>query len=101
MAGFSKVIGRLHWPGSSHEETRTGIAVRHFWQNAPKSLEINQDSIVLRLFPKQFADLHEIQGGERKTHVVNVSFGHDHVSQVPLDWTRSPVLATAPPAWYS
>ncbi|MEO6487029.1 MAG: hypothetical protein ABIO78_03690, partial [Thermoanaerobaculia bacterium] len=48
---------------------RTGIAVRHFWQNSPKSLEADTHQLVLRLFPGQFADLHEIQGGEQKTHV--------------------------------
>ena len=78
----------------------TGLAVRHFWQNAPKSLEADGQEIRLRLFPGQFADLHEIQGGEQKTHVFHVAFGNDGLSELPLDWARRPALATASPAWY-
>jgi hypothetical protein len=74
---------------------RTGIAVRHFWQNAPKSLEATGSHLRLRLFPRQFADLHEIQGGERKTHTFHVAFGTDTVSSVPLDWVRQPAFVAA------
>jgi hypothetical protein len=79
---------------------QTGVAVRHFWQNAPKSVEADARHIVFRLFPAQFADLHEIQGGEQKTHVLHVAFGRDDVSEMALDWARCPALATAAPEWY-
>jgi hypothetical protein len=82
------------------EDGATGVAVRHFWQNAPKALEADGDGLVLRLFPRQFADLHETQGGEQKTHVFHVAFGDDQVSAAPLDWVRRPALVSAPPAWY-
>jgi hypothetical protein len=78
----------------------TGIAIRHFWQNAPKCLEADHHRMVLRLLPRQFADLHEIQGGEQKTHVFHVAFGDDAVSAPALDWARRPALATASPEWY-
>ena len=79
---------------------QTGIAVRHFWQNAPKCLEADATRMGLRLFPKQYADLHEIQGGEQKTHVFHVAFGHDPVSTPPLDWARRPAFGCASPDWY-
>ncbi len=79
---------------------RTGVAIRQFWQNSPKSLESDGRQIVLRLFPKQFGDLHEIQGGERKTHAFHVAFADDQVSAMPLDWARRPAQASAAPAWY-
>src|SRR4029453_2542577 len=58
----------------SGSDTFTGIAVQHFWQNAPKSLDIANNELRLRLFPRHFAALHEIQGGEQKTHVFHVDF---------------------------
>ncbi len=46
-----------------------------FWQNFPKAIEATNDSLTLRLFPEQFADVHELQGGEQKTHTFAVAFG--------------------------
>lgn len=42
--------------------------VEDFWQQFPKAIEAEGREIRLRLFPGQFADLHELQGGEQKTH---------------------------------
>lgn len=77
------------------------VAMPEFWQNFPKAVEAANDAIVLRLFPHQYADLHEIQGGEQKTHTVFVAFGRDTVTTVPLDWCRAPLLARVPPSWSS
>ena len=81
-------------------EASLAIAISHFWQNFPKAVEAAADSLTLRLFPRQYADLHELQGGEQKTHVVFVSFGQDKVTRDPLAWCRSPSLPHADPAWY-
>jgi hypothetical protein len=78
-----------------------GMAMNHFWENFPKALEANADGVVLRLFPRQSSDIHELQGGEQKTHVFHIAFGHDAVTEVPLDWCRNPLLAHADPEWYS
>src|SRR5262249_34956083 len=37
------------------------------------------------------------QGGEQKTHEFHVAFGHDTVTDVPLDWCRTPLLASVDP----
>lgn len=87
------------WAGEG--SAQTGVAMRYFWQNSPKALEADSRQVVLRLFPGQFADLHEIQGGERKTHSFYVAFGEDGVSELPLDWVRRPVFVSANPAWYA
>ena len=42
----------------------------------------------MRLFPQQYADVHEIQGGEQKTHELFVAFGRDTVTDEPLAWCR-------------
>jgi hypothetical protein len=76
-----------------------GVAVPHFWQNFPRAIEASDASLTLRLFPGQFADLHELQGGEQKTHECWLSFGSDTVSAQPLDWCRSPTLTCIDPEW--
>ena len=44
--------------------------MEYFWQNFPKAIEATPDSLTLRFFPKQYADVHELQGGEQKTHTL-------------------------------
>ncbi len=46
----------------------------NFWQNFPKSIDIDTDQIALRLFPMHHGDTYEIQGGERKRHEVMFGF---------------------------
>jgi hypothetical protein len=79
-----------------------GIAVTmpYFWQNFPKALEADEGVLTLRLFPRQYADMHEVQGGEQKTHTFYVAYARDTVSDLPLDWCRNPLVAKAPPRWY-
>ena len=50
-------------------------AIKNFWQNFPKALDIENDLLVVRLFPKYFGDFHELQGGERKTHTIFLEYG--------------------------
>ena len=79
----------------------TAVSVRHFWQNFPKAITAETTRVSLGLFPRAFADLHELQGGERKTHTIGIAFGRDPVSDVPLDWIRRPSLVSASPEWYA
>jgi hypothetical protein len=76
------------------------LAMRHFWQNFPKAVTATTDAVTLHLFPRQYADVHEIQGGEQKTHTFHVAFGPDPVTAEPLAWCRSPLLPRATPDWY-
>jgi hypothetical protein len=75
------------------------LASRHFWQNFPKALEISESEISLSLFPRQWNDLHELQGGEQKTHTFAISFGHDGITEVPLEWFRQPLIPAFDPEW--
>ncbi len=77
------------------------VTTPRFWQNFPKAIEADASGLTLRLFPRQFDDLHELQGGEQKTHVVGIGFGSDRVGNQPLDWIRSPMRLTATPEWYA
>jgi hypothetical protein len=76
------------------------IAMPQFWQNFPKAIEAGPGELTLRLFPRQSAGAHELQGGEQKTHTFFIAFDRDRVTEVPLDWSRAPLLARADSSWY-
>ena len=76
------------------------ITQRQFWERFPKAIEATHDRLVLRFLPGQFADSHELQGGEQISEEFVVSFERDQISDVPLDWVRNPMQARAGPAWY-
>lgn len=76
-----------------------GVAVPHFWQNFPMAIEAGATSLALRLFPGQFEALHELQGGEQKTHTFALGFGRDATPDA-LEWFRHAPRAHASPEWY-
>ncbi|MFT5814593.1 MAG: hypothetical protein ACI9VT_002354 [Psychroserpens sp.] len=43
------------------------VTIDKFWQNFPKSLSVKDNIVILSLFPTTHY-LHELQGGEKKTH---------------------------------
>ena len=77
------------------------IVVEHFWQNFPRAIEVDGQYLTFRMWPRQFADLHELQGGEQKTHRFTLAFGDDPMAHDALCWGRSPSAAGVPPEWYS
>jgi exo-rhamnogalacturonan lyase-like protein len=86
---------------ASHASGVVHVAVEHFWQNFPKAIEAATRTVTLRFWPRQYGDLHEIQGGEQKTHTLMLALGDDPMSRDALFWGRSPATAAATPAWYS
>jgi hypothetical protein len=78
-----------------------GVAMPDFWENFPKAITADAGGITLGLFPKQSADVHELQGGEQKTHTFYVAFGKDTVTDEPMVWCRSPLVCHADPEWYA
>ncbi|MFA5911166.1 MAG: hypothetical protein WC815_20515 [Vicinamibacterales bacterium] len=83
-----------------HSRGRVGFAVEHFWQNWPRAAGAEPDALVLRLFPGQCANEHELQGGEQKTHRFTLIFGDDDSARDAEFWGRASSLVRATPAWY-
>jgi YetA-like protein len=77
------------------------VAVPYFWQNFPQAVEAAADALTIRLFPRQYADVHELQGGEQKTHLFFVAFAPDGVTDEPMAWCRAALQPHAAPEWYS
>ncbi len=64
-----------------------------FWQNFPKALTLEEQSIFVHLFPDDYSDCYELQGGEQKTH----SFYLDVNDEYPdLSWCTDPLEIKMP-----
>lgn len=78
-------------------------AIPEFWQQFPKAIEADGRHLRLRLFPGQFGDLFELQGGERKSQAAWFHFGPPggRPGGGPLDWVHRPARVHARPGWYA
>lgn len=80
----------------SNEQINISVTVKDFWQNFPKAIEANKNELIVKLFPKYYSDLYEIQGGEQKTHTIFIDFeGND------LDWVQHPLFVSSTPEYYA
>ena len=77
-----------------------GVAVPGFWQNFPRALEATPSTLRVSVFPPEAPALHELQGGEQKTHEWFVSFAADTITDPALEWCRSRAVLHAMPQWY-
>lgn len=75
------------------------VTLPQFWENFPRAIAVDGAAIEIGLFPRQAADLHELQGGEQKTHAVIVAFAADTVSDPPLAWSHDPLFAYPSAEW--
>jgi hypothetical protein len=75
-------------------------AVPEFWEQFPKAVEADDQGLRVRLFPAQYGDLFELQGGEQKTHTVWLHFGKTG-GRAALDWVQRAAVVHCTPEWYS
>lgn len=86
------------------------VYVMQFWQNFPKAIIVDEHFVEISLFPEQFSDLFELQGGEKKTHTVFLSFDdnkssldayeHPSIAEIPLDYYAQTQVLTGLPCAY-
>lgn len=76
------------------------FAMRDYWENFPKCISIHENRLRLGIFPKESGYLHELQGGEQKTHqwAVCIQNSEDPES---LAWYRSPSWVSLSPESYA
>lgn len=80
-------------------DSRLAVAFHHFWEEFPKAVEATANGLRIGMFPRQFGDLHELQGGEQKTHRLYLAFGADTITEEPLGWCRAPIQPVVRPEW--
>jgi hypothetical protein len=79
---------------------RITAAVPGFWQQFPKALAADGRSLRVALFPEQFGDLFELQGGEQKTHTIWLDFASPAGdAALPLTWAHQPARMRVSPEW--
>lgn len=77
------------------------VAVPEFWQQFPTSISAESASIRVGLFPAQWNDLFELQGGEQKTQTVWLSLDQEDANLHDVDWVHDPVRVATSPEWHS
>jgi len=82
-------------------ETCVTATVAKFWQNFPKALEVDHNKLSIRLFPQQYRDVYELQGGEQKTHTIWLQFDRQHDSMPDVNWWHCRLQPRTTPEWYA
>jgi hypothetical protein len=81
-----------------HKQGGVTAYIEKFWQNFPKAIEANNHGLFLHLFPQDYPDLFELQGGERKSQKLYIDFSGN---QDALSWVESKIIAQLPLSWYA
>lgn len=76
-------------------------AIVGFWQNFPKAIEVQNNVLSTRLFPPQYRDVYELQGGEQKTHTIFLQFSDAKDSTGRLDWIHDRLIPRTTPQWFA
>jgi hypothetical protein len=87
------------------EGVAVAVALPEFWQQFPKRLTSGASGIAIELFPQFEGSLHELQGGEQKTHTVwlhfapQISADQGEALLDSLSWVHCPARAAVAPEW--
>src|SRR5262245_15477626 len=82
------------------DEGGVAATIDKFWQNFPKAIGAYGNKLSIGLFPRQYNDVFELQGGEQKTHTVYLGFSGPGEAPVDLSWTHERLVPRATPEWY-
>lgn len=75
-------------------------SIKQFWQNFPKSIEVKKNTLRLGLFPEEFNDLFELQGGEKKSHTIYLSPFKSPLETNVMKWVHHPLKVDISPEWF-
>jgi len=90
------------WAGLGGGKSGVMVAVRHFWQMYPKSLEVGSDGkLVVGLWPKRWTRGHLFEGRIHRTHEMLWSFltGGKKAKDLVVRF-KNPVYVLCDPEWY-
>jgi len=93
------------WGDLSDSTWGVTVGLRHFWQNFPKGIELDDaGNVTLELFPTRWTTPHRFEGGRYKTHELLYYFHTDKAdkagSEALVKSFNQPLRATAPNTWY-
>ncbi|MBI5742125.1 MAG: hypothetical protein HZA16_15610 [Nitrospirae bacterium] len=79
-----------------NESKMISVAMQYFWQSFPSAIEVQGNMLTVRMFPGQYSDYFELQGGEQKTHTIFLTFTPD---EQRLNWIYHPVIPGTSPEY--
>lgn len=106
--GYRVQLGACEWAGERASPVvclRTAdqfvaATLEDFWQQFPSAIEVQHNTLRVSLWPEQFCDEHELQGGEHNTRVVWLEFGAaDGNAHGGLEWVHKRPHAVVDPGW--
>lgn len=77
------------------------VAIPEFWQQFPGSVSAEASHVRVGLFPTQWDDLFELQGGEQKTQTIWLSLDVEDTDLHDFDWVHQPIQIAASPEWHA
>jgi hypothetical protein len=83
------------------------LCVPEFWQQFPKTLEWSDDRIRVGVFPSEWNDAFELQGGEQKTHSLWLNLAEAADGEAldgdteSLAWAATPPYVVLPANWHA
>lgn len=99
------------WLNISDSIQGVTVAVRHFWQNYPKSIIYKQHTLSLGLWPlggkwpPDATENYHFRGGTHKSYEILLRFYQKSKSVLSapklVECFQNPLFAVAPPAWYA
>ena len=80
--------------------SQISVAVPEFWQQFPSALEVSSKGVRVGLFPSEWEDLFELQGGESKTLTVMWQINTDcQGNDLPPRFSSQSAVVVASPDW--
>lgn len=86
--------------GIVSQQQQLVLCPHSYWENFPKSISVTRNRIRLGLFPDESGYLHELQGGEQKTHQWSVALQSTHQHDT-LAWYQSSISTALKPESYA
>lgn len=77
------------------------VAIPEFWQQFPGSVSAEASHVRVGLFPSQWNDHFELQGGEQKTQTIWLSLDVEDTDLHDFDWVHQPIQIVASPEWHA
>ncbi|MCH8538582.1 MAG: hypothetical protein LAT66_12530 [Alkalimonas sp.] len=75
-------------------------AVPHFWQKFPQQLALSKNQVLVEWFAHDQEQLHELQGGEKSTRQLWLTFAEEATADAPsamkLGWVYQPARVVIP-----
>lgn len=79
-----------------HITSGLSVHIKGFWQKFPKSIVVNENNVVLGLFPEQALGGFELQPGEKKSDTFYISYDNNKNA---LSHFESPISASLSPEY--